>query len=641
MKFVKTSVASWVISSSIACGARGVNALVKVGTTKSHEAPDVAFLSAGTTVHQLEYANIEFKVDLGETEDAYAHLKKILWVGYQNAKKGTFDAHARKNRWHQAERSRLRTHAIVENMKSTESYRHPNHRGKRFIGAAVAVVILLLGSLAAASIYGIFSGSEIKSMKYLQNTISTTTIKSARGAASNTRSLQEMNIYINALDEAIKDKSDHVYAGGSYINNAEFTGAEEQVFAVGDARVAMLECAFSSAIQKHLCPLLLQEINVDHAAAAVDKQASARGLVPVAGFKTDWLQHEVSFVKNDGQRSFTIFLHIPLVAPDSMMNVFKHVHMPLPLGAGFQLTISSPLTHIAINTKGTLFKAMTQADLQDCRQYGTFYACPRGNAVNKAPAAHKHDDLEQFSNDPATCLWALHEQKYQIARRTCDHHVGQHRDSVEQLSANDFAVFANKPHQGKITCRDSTLAHSKTVSLEDLTVVSLPAGCTCTTDTHVFSSSDAAFTRDARKWGVQFKWPKTLREQLAQGLDIPAYAPIFRNITRRSHATTVHLHDAIHQLEMAQAKSAADAGIAGTGLGLHWFTASPGTLMGLIAIIISAIALHRSGRPRTPAPAQAGPGTVLTLNTMASAPPAYNPLNGEVPKPDYYPALAL
>jgi hypothetical protein len=606
MMLIDTITALLAISNIMAAtvGATGFGKSQIVPPSHNRNTPDVAFLAVGQTVHRLEYANIEFHVDVEETIKYLKIFEEKLWIGVQNAQNGTYNQAKRKASHNHARRLILRANGVLANLDSVFDNRH-HHLGKRagrvrrFDPISVGI-LLLIGLAVGGTLYGIFHTSEVHDMAYLDSTISASGIDLAKSVKDNARSIGEMNAYIKETASAIDDKSQNHYVGTGYMDNIDYVGAEEQVFAIADSRLQMLECALASAAQHRLCPLLLQEIDVEKAASQVQNYAHSRNMVPLAGFRTDWLQHEVSFVKNTGKYTkgaFTLYVHIPIIHLGSTLNLFKHVDLPIDVGHDIQLHINSPKNHIAISADGSKFKVMSQADLMDCRRYGTFYACPRGNWVTKAPPIHIRDNPAAFTNNPATCMWALHEQQYDIATATCDHTLRSNSDGVEQLGPNDFAVFATAPHQGTVTCRPDASAKSKKISLHGLSIVHLRPGCTCETRHFEFAASDIAFSRDASNWGVQFVWPPHIRANITQGLHIPSYKPIFDKITRRDHASSVRLQLAIKQLQ--KVKKVADEEPSTVDHKV-WASATTATGIAVIALIVSICAFRRNGKPGPP-----------------------------------------
>jgi hypothetical protein len=296
-------------------------------------------------------------------------------------------------------------------------------------------------------------------------------------------------------------------------SDLEATQHHSQALYVAERRVANMETIMTAALNKQISPAIFNDVDINKTAQMIDQYANDNNMVPVAHFFTDFLQMEASFVASDD--GYKIYLHVPLMGKSSGMHIYKHSRLPIPLADGFHALIEGPNSYLAVDGPGTLFKAMTADDLANCRRMGEHYVCERGNVVRRAPAAH----VTNFYKDPELCLWALFNEKYTIASATCDISVNIATNSVIQLSANKFAMYTADPHQGKIHCRNTSTSFPRNFQLNKLSTITLPAGCTARTNSHVFAAADTACTRPAEDWAVGYKWAFDHVKSLTRGLD--------------------------------------------------------------------------------------------------------------------------
>ena len=103
----------------------------------------------------------------------------------------------------------------------------------------------------------------------------------------------------------------------------------------------------------------------------------------VSKFQSDLTQQKASFAATiDG---FDIIVHVPAFPHGAEMNIYRHLGLPLPVDHTHQMFVTTPFQYLAINSDGTLFKAMSAADLRTCKQLGEFYACGRDSVVRRSP----------------------------------------------------------------------------------------------------------------------------------------------------------------------------------------------------------------------------------------------------------------
>jgi hypothetical protein len=135
-------------------------------------------------------------------------------------------------------------------------------------------------------------------------------------------------------------------------------------------------------------------------------------LDPVARHLLDYLQMETSFVA--GPTGFSTLVHVPLIDMKSVLTIWEHHILPIPLAHGLNLNLGpAEYTHLAVTQDLKLYRAMTRTEFNTCRRVGEFYLCNRGLVVTKAP---KFDAPPPPWKDPALCLFALFAMQFELAK---------------------------------------------------------------------------------------------------------------------------------------------------------------------------------------------------------------------------------
>jgi hypothetical protein len=420
--------------------------IAQCASTLAGQASHVVFTKVGQTVHVLEYANVKIPIQLHATLKSIEELETAL---HSHQKK---QAYARQSAdWQRREFQIMAAQRLRFRMEALIStLDRTQTRVVKHRGKRfffVLAIMAILAAAAAGSSYAIYHNHELSKMGQNQNTLAAAEAAALRYVGKAGTSQRELAHLVQGTVHEV----DRVYG-------------------------------------------LLETSKWDEAALGVAT--------------SDWLQHETSFIATEG--GYDLYVHIPLMGKDSGMDIHRHVRLPIPLDGDYHLNIEAADEYIAVTSDGALFRAISAADLADCRKYGDFFACDRGNVVRRAPEIGLNQ--AEPTKDGELCLWALFYQKYALAREVCDMTISPQVDMVKQLAPNTFALFSSKPHQGQIICRNKQGDQKRTFSAHAVNLITLDPGCAALTDTHVFSTSDVAFTRDAAEWMVQFDWPYSSAE---------------------------------------------------------------------------------------------------------------------------------
>ena len=253
-----------------------------------------------------------------------------------------------------------------------------------------------------------------------------------------------------------------------------------------------VEDALRSARSNRLDPALISKSNITGVFTHLRRFALHNGLQLISNDAHDLLHLPATLASTT--LGFSIITHFPLVRPNSLLEIYQHIRLPIPVGAGLFLSLESSLDTIAISPDHKTFRITSSAELsRDCNIMGSFYACPRGNSARHPPSTPPSSP----SLDPALCLWGLFTGNTQTVNMACEKTLTKPMADAVQLSARTFITFGQA--EGTITCRDH-----RGISMPFITkaygTFTLPPGCQATSPNFTLASSDAGFTRTEHAW---------------------------------------------------------------------------------------------------------------------------------------------
>lgn len=569
----------------------------------------VIFNKIGTTSHALEYANVEININISHTTDALKTLRDALIKKAKTETEGTSKWQHRQFMVMEVDRLLIRCDHLMQMTDKLPAPQPqlPNRRHKRFIFSLAVVAIL--AAVTAGTAYGLYRNSELYSMHSNVNTLKAAEAVTIRELNKMGDSNAELLHLIQGTETALDE----------YYEEIETSKWDENAIKVGTRRVCIFEETVAAVMQQRIAPSTLAELNTTAIANDVNIYAKQNGMIPMASHFTDWLQIPASFSTfNDG---FQIFLHIPLSPPEATMNLYRHIKLPLPLDDNYHITLDTAADYFAITQDGTIFKAISEAELQECRHVGEFYSCDRGNTARVRPnslALRRLKDSKTQQPDADLCLWALHSGDQLVAKHACDSHIVPVAPSVIMITPTKFATYNPSRHQAKMMCRNPDTPHKKRFMVDKLTMIDVPTGCTVFTDTHVLSSGDAAFSREASQWAIEYNWKLDIQD-ITNGLNMSAFHQLrIAADGTTSNMSRIRLDQALNSLRHIKNTD--------TSVGFsHWWTIPSASSIILVAIIlILAIYVIRTKKQKSGIQATTSqPSAPLAINLTSVQPNAH------------------
>lgn len=161
-----------------------------------------------------------------------------------------------------------------------------------------------------------------------------------------------------------------------------------------------------------------------------------------------------------------IRLSVPLIKADTSLTIYKAVTHPVPIqSTGGYTKILLNRDYIAVNTDGTYYVELTEADLQICRRQA--YFCPTIN--NLMSARH-----------PSCMLSILYNHPHKTVVDLCHPRVYSGRPEQATWLINDTHIIVQTPEKlANIHCPHKP---SFSVPLARSQIVRVPCGCFLSTD---------------------------------------------------------------------------------------------------------------------------------------------------------------
>ncbi len=307
---------------------------------------------------------------------------------------------------------------------------------------------------------------------------------------------QDLDLFRNAIELMLTYDSGVLYA------------RLDRIVSQWEARVAKIVNALQQAHNGRLAidfltPTQLQLLHQSSLELAAENNVQLLPQQP-----SDYLQLEVSYARS-GQEVLLI-VHIPCVAANNLLSVYKFVPFPFPLPkSAFQTQLS--LRHslfptssdtnedllpeldpsrakfssssqalyldmdanmIAIN-KDHQYKIVTDADLAGCLQRNHVFLCEQNNVLRT--------DLRD------TCLGSLYFRSAEGVRSHCRFERRRLTEEVYQTGPSSFLVFSPESYATKVECSNGTLVP---IFVNQVTRLTIPPQCQATLKTHLLKPTE-------------------------------------------------------------------------------------------------------------------------------------------------------
>jgi hypothetical protein len=183
---------------------------------------------------------------------------------------------------------------------------------------------------------------------------------------------------------------------------------------------------------------------------------------------SDLFQLEVSYFF-DGQ-DLQLLLHVPTVADNSMIRLFKLHPLPLPINEGQALVpiVQQDVLGLTVGVNKYMMQ-LASTDLLDCHRVNKIFLCERHGVISK--------------NLNDSCLGSLYIQNYESAEKLCHLQIQPIKEIVYQLLNNWFLIYSPIPQTSIISCFNGT--ESQFHLPKGISQRHLSAGCKATFISHI------------------------------------------------------------------------------------------------------------------------------------------------------------
>ena len=466
----------------------------------------VHFAKIGTTSFHTNTMSLTIRIDINQANEMAGNLERALnrhrmriledkdnWLTESEQRAFAENTMYKINRVKTVRRTLTAYTKMEKNFWTTKK--------KRAIGAIIAGVVLLV----AATTGGLYVYSEIQDAKEQSFT--------NRHAIQNVFDVQDRGatavMSLQSLLERTVNQLDGTDHEVEYAMNS----------ARADAAVLQLEKVttdfgqvIKGAMSQTLAPETIQALPEGEVQRMIKNEAMDTGTVSMVQNMGDLLQCQTSFTMAKG--TLDVLIHIPLAPADSFLSIYRYQPLPVPVSEHYHATLDMDLSLLAVSNDDSVFTAMTDGQLDDCRRIGKHYACDNLNAIRRTTTP------PQPGPDVEMCLFSLFKQRYETVQKTCRVLIRDSPETAVQTGKNEFAVFAKAEYQVPVKCiGDSHVDRRMFTVGKGTTTVTLEPNCRAMTRTHVLT---AVADSHSQLWEYDFENP-TLVSNLTDGLDFTAF----------------------------------------------------------------------------------------------------------------------
>jgi hypothetical protein len=464
-------------------------------------------------------------------------------------------------------------------------------RDKRFLD------LIALGVSAAALTLSTFNSAKISNLE-------------TQIASSNKRidhlvditSLHEK--HFKAVDQKLDDVADKValMLKVNKVHFAKMTDFMEQKFGTA---VAISERLIHTAYNNKLAPGALHHEALLEIVKYVNKIAENSELLSFIHQPSDLFLVETSYVYKPDEKLFVLVMHVPLVAPQNLMQLHEFIPLPVHFNFSGNVSVTPEVGNdnmIAVGHSQS-YQIISSSDLQTCNKMGDTYFCKGRNVL--------------LTDLTKTCLGALYLANAKDIQDRCKFSIGGAQEKIFRLDSNTYVVYS----LGKINT-NHVCPKAKSISAIQISsgqTVRVNPSCYVRTMDHIITADDSEELEIHSKW---LDWTWTLGQLFQQPENEKVTKAIDRLRERISGRFDADI--LINELEM-MTKEAKEKPLT------HWIFTTPGAMLGgavlsLLLLFCCWRACRSSGNNQYPVPS-APPAPTVIVNRVAEPTRRHDPFH--------------
>ena len=249
-----------------------------------------------------------------------------------------------------------------------------------------------------------------------------------------------------------------------------------------------VQATIQEAQHSRLSTQLLQGETVNKMYHFLDQAAKTKGMELLITKSVDLFQIELSYFYREEDQILNLFLHVPIVFPNSILQLYQLVPFPIAsdIRENSSMVAKVEQDMIAVGSEHQ-FQIVSHSDLTSCNKYGSVYFCEDRHTIGTK--------LE------ATCIGALYMERWPKIHKLCKFKFVQAEEYVFRLAANQWIISSPEPFSTAVKC--NKVFH--TINLKQLSIVTVPEGCVMHLREHIIQPGN--FILDSVTDVKHFQWP--------------------------------------------------------------------------------------------------------------------------------------
>lgn len=250
----------------------------------------------------------------------------------------------------------------------------------------------------------------------------------------------KVETHLNKIDYAIEILDTHCSQATTWINAAQH--GQFHLGALTNANLPALAADLVDHLEQQDGNFLLARVPVDF----------------TAGIGT--------FVETDD--GVDIVLNVPIAKEENILHLYRRTSTAIHTADGTQVEIDTgPYEFLAINHEAEVWRAITSADLLQCKSVSGVRICDDMAVLRKFPSPQ---GLQVLETDDELCLFAAFFHQTELIRRAC--RLVQHKGASQMTQVDHTTVYITappSPQPAEVTCNnrpDTTFSQHPTMRVD-------------------------------------------------------------------------------------------------------------------------------------------------------------------------------